>query len=97
MDDDPRITVGDHAEEHRFEMHVEGRLVGHLDYVREEGILRVTHTEIDAELRGRGLGARLVHGALDGARQEEMSVVPECSFVRAWLDQHPEYADIVAP
>lgn len=96
VDHDPRITVGDHEEARRFEIHRDGKLMGFLDYVRSEDQLRITHTEIDGEFRGQGLGARLVHGAIDGARQEGLTVVPECSFVRTWLDQHPEYADVVA-
>lgn len=96
VEDDPRITVGDHEDANRFEIHRDGELAGFLDYVRSADRLRITHTEIDTRFRGHGLGARLVHGAIDGARQEGVTVVPECSFVRGWLDEHPEYADVVA-
>ena len=42
-----------------------------------------------------GLGSTLVRGALDDVRSRGGSVVPRCSFVRGWIDRHPDYADLV--
>ena len=39
----------------------------------------------------------LVQHALAWARQEGLKVRPDCSFVRAYMDKHPEYADMRLP
>ncbi|HEY0400428.1 MAG TPA: GNAT family N-acetyltransferase, partial [Blastococcus sp.] len=55
-----------------------------------------THTEVDPDAGQDGLGSTLVRAALDDVRGRGGSVVPQCSFVRGWIERHPEYADLVA-
>jgi predicted GNAT family acetyltransferase len=50
------------------------------------------HTEIDEPRRNEGLGSRLVHDALDDAREHGRRVKPVCPFVAAYLREHPEDA-----
>jgi hypothetical protein len=47
-------------------------------------------------MRNRGLGAELVRGALDDVRRNGRTVVPQCWFVAQFIDEHPEYADLLA-
>jgi predicted GNAT family acetyltransferase len=51
---------------------------------------------VPKELNGRGIGSRLVRGVLDIARAEGLKVRPLCPFVAAYIDKHPEYADLRA-
>jgi predicted GNAT family acetyltransferase len=46
---------------------------------------------------GRGLGSRLVAGALDDIRARGLRAVPLCPFAAAYARRHPEYADLVVP
>ena len=48
-----------------------------------------------AELGGKGAGSRLVKGALDQVRADGLKVIPQCPFVKAYIDKHPEYADLL--
>ncbi len=74
-----------------------GELVGgSIRYSLEEGRVVLRHTEVDRTVVGRGLGSRLISGALDDIRARGLAVVPLCPFVRAYLERHPEYADLVA-
>ena len=54
------------------------------------------HTEVPSELEGQGVGTRLVEGALGQVREEGLKVVPLCSFVRHYLETHPEAQDLLA-
>ena len=54
------------------------------------------HTEVPQELEGQGVGSRLVEGALQQVREEGLKVVPLCSFVRHFIETHPETQDLVA-
>lgn len=57
----------------------------------------LVHTDIDPGYEGRGLGSKLVAGALDDLRRRGLGVVPLCPFVAAYLRRHPEQADLVVP
>ena len=88
-------TVQDAPESYRYEIRDGDRVLGHAAYRREGERVVFTHTEIDPDAEGSGLGGRLVRGALDDVRSHGGRVVPRCSFVRGWIERHPEYADLV--
>ena len=44
---------------------------------------------------GRGLGGRLVVGALDDIRARGLLTVPLCPFAAEYIRRHPEYQDLV--
>ena len=46
----------------------------------------------DANSGGKGIGSKLVKGALDQVRSEGLTVVAECPFVKGYIDKHPEYS-----
>lgn len=76
----------------RYEITQDGRLAGFAEYqlVRGDRII-FTHTEIDPEFGGNGLGSVLVAGALADARERELQIVPICPFVAKYVHEHPEY------
>jgi hypothetical protein len=89
------IVVQDNPVEHRYELLVDGSLLGELLYRLRPDAVALIHTEVSASLEGRGLGARLVGGALDDIRARGLQVVPICPFVRTYIRRHPDYADLV--
>jgi hypothetical protein len=64
-------------------------------YRLEEGVVSFTHTEVPPELEGQGVGTRLVEGALADVREQGLKVQPLCSFVRHYIETHPEAQDLV--
>ncbi|MFJ2028131.1 GNAT family N-acetyltransferase [Streptosporangium sp. NPDC087985] len=78
-----------------FEAEVDGKHAGQLEFIRRNGVVVYTHTEVDAEFEGNGVGGTLARAALDAARAEGVKVVPRCPFVKAWIERHPDYADLV--
>ena len=79
---------------HRFEMDA-GADTAVAYYGLAPGVITLTHTEVPAALWGQGIGSRLVRGVLEAARAQGLKVVPRCSFVSAYLGQHPEFNDLV--
>ncbi|GAC68024.1 GNAT family N-acetyltransferase [Gordonia soli] len=72
-------------------------LVGYLDYVAEDYQVVLTHTVVREHYSGRGYAAELVRTVLDDIRPSGKRVVPVCSYVRHFIEQHPEYADMAVP
>ncbi|CAJ1508074.1 GNAT family N-acetyltransferase [[Mycobacterium] holstebronense] len=85
-------TVTNVAEEHRYEISVDGVRAGLAAY-RDSGDQRdFHHTEIDKEFGGQGLATKLIAAALADTRAAGKRIVPTCSFVEAYVEKHPEYA-----
>ncbi|HEY0011717.1 MAG TPA: GNAT family N-acetyltransferase [Allosphingosinicella sp.] len=79
----------------RFEIEEEGA-TGFLTYMLQDGRIVFTHTIVPPELEGRGIGSRIVKAGLDHARAEGLQVVPQCSFVRGYIERHEEYREVLA-
>lgn len=76
-----------------FECDVDGRRCV-ADYRLERrpggGVMHMTHTGVPPALEGRGIAAALVAAALAHARDAGLKVNPLCSYVRVYLQRHPE-------
>jgi predicted GNAT family acetyltransferase len=88
-------TVTDVSDRRRFEIAVDGAVVGFVDYRRRPGVISLIHTEIDPAHKGEGLGTLLVKAALDTARAQGLAVLPYCPFVQGFINRHREYLDLV--
>ena len=99
MTTDPRapdeILVADNPGERRYEAFVGETRAGFADYHAQPGLVTIMHTEIDPAFEGKGVGSRFVREMLADIRRREAKVLPVCPFVRAFLQRHPEYADLV--
>jgi predicted GNAT family acetyltransferase len=93
MAEDTPVT--DNLAKQRYETQL-GEAVAFLTYRdRPDGVRVLVHTEVPPAFEGRGIGGRLVKSALDAARRDGRRVVPQCPFVRSYIERHPEYADLV--
>jgi len=66
-----------------------------LEYTLDGDVLELTHTEVPKNLRGMGLASSLAETALKWAREKNFKVDVVCSAVRACIEKHPEYSDLV--
>ncbi|WP_089155704.1 GNAT family N-acetyltransferase [Micromonospora sp. NBS 11-29] len=89
------FLVEENPAKHRFEILVDDALAGFTAYLPRGEVLVFTHTEVDDRYQGQGVGAALVRGTLDQVRARGGRVVPRCPFVAAFIERHPEYADLV--
>ena len=89
-------TVRNDPEAHRYEIREGDTLLGIAAYERRGNTLVFTHTEVDQNSGRSGLGSTLVRSALDDARSQGVTVVPQCPFVRGWIERHRDYADLIA-
>jgi predicted GNAT family acetyltransferase len=79
----------------RYEIRLGGRRVGLADFYRRSDVVVIPHTETLPEFGGRGLASQLVRYCLDDIRAQNLRVDPACPFVAAYIQRHPEYADLV--
>lgn len=91
----PRTETRDNPELHRFEIRAGEDLAGFAAYRRRGDRLIFTHTEVDDAYSGQGVGSELARGALDTVRKRKEKLVALCPFIAAFLEQNPEYGDLV--
>lgn len=90
-----RVDVTDNPGEGRYDVTLDGKLAGSTFYHDHNGIRSFTHTEINPAYEGHGLGSQLIRAALDDTRTRALAVLPFCPFVRAFIEKHPDYVDLV--
>ncbi len=87
-------TVSDNPAQQRYELAVDGHVAASY-YEIADGVITFTHTEVPPELGGKGIGSKLIKGALDQVRAAGLRVIAQCPFVKAYIEKHPEYADLL--
>ena len=89
------IRIEDVPERRRYELTVDGKPAGIVTYRLGPGVITFVHTEVDDAYEGHGLGGRLARAVLDDARARGLAVHPLCPFIAEYIEDHPEYADLV--
>ena len=90
------ITVTDVPEKGRWEAREGDTLAGLAAYRRTDDLVIFTHTVVEDDFAGRGVGGSLARAALDAAREQRLRVRPDCPFIAEWISRHPDYEDLVA-
>ena len=93
-------SVHHDAAQGRFELTVDGHSCELLyaltpNLPGQPGLMRIHHTEVPPALGGRGLAALLADAALAHARAQGLRVQPSCSYVRLYMQRHPETLDLL--
>lgn len=55
----------------------------------------IDHTEVDASLKGKGVGKDLVAEGVKFARENNLKIIPLCPFAKAEFEKHDDYADVL--
>ena len=87
--------VIDNSAAQRFELIEDGHLA-FADYRVDGDIVTFTHTIVPPEIGGRGVAGRLIGAALASMRRQGKKIVPQCSFVAAYVQRHPDLQDLLA-
>ena len=73
---------------HEFVLRVDGERLGFLEFTRPDtAVMRIEYVEVDPGLRGTGLGRQLVEKAVAFAKDNQLKVVPICSYARSVIQR----------
>lgn len=96
MTDPSPVTIANNEKAQRFEAVVAGG-IAHVDYQMAGKVMHLVHTEVPAEAAGGGVAGKLVRAALDHAAANGLKVFPTCTYVRAYMQRHPQTHALLAP
>jgi uncharacterized protein len=89
------ITRHEAGSKGEYHAHVAGSAhIGRLTWITRGGARVAEHTLVPPEIGGRGVAGKLVDALIADAREQHFKVVPECSYVAAAFQKHPEWADL---
>lgn len=80
---------------HRFETTVDGQL-SVAQYEQSGDQMTITHVIVAPALRGQNIGSSLAGFIVQTARAEKLKIVPQCPFMAAYFERHPDAADVLA-
>lgn len=86
--------VVDNPERSQYELAVDGQIV-FARYRRKDNVVSILHVEAPVALRGSGASGRLMQGIMELARAKQDKLIPLCSYAAAWMQRHPENADLL--
>lgn len=90
------IDIQHVPEGNRYEARDGDEVLGWILYETRGEVVVLTHTEVEPAAEGKGVGSGLARTALDAIRAEGRQVDPQCPFVAAWIERHPDYAELIA-
>lgn len=56
----------------------------------------IDHTEVDASLKGEGVGKKMVLESVKYARENDLKIIPLCPFAKSVFDKNADLADVLA-
>ena len=72
-----------------------GKFRPRMEHIKAKDKIYLTHTEVPAALEGQGVGTELVRQVLEDIKKKELTLVPLCPFVAAYIKKHPQWRELV--
>lgn len=88
--------ISENRAEHRYEIAIDDEVVGFAEYRDSENVRDIFHTEVFEGWEGRGLGSKVLQGALDDIRARGLRLTATCPMLARHLEKHPEEKDLLA-
>lgn len=60
------------------------------------GIISADSTEVKPELRGQEIAKKLVIALIDYAKEENLKIIPVCSYVQLFFKRNKEFQSVLA-
>ena len=92
------MTITHEAEKHRFVAYGDdGKRMGAIAYSpRDDESILATHTVVEKEFQGYGVGRDLLDALASYARDNSLKIIPLCGFVIAEFERNPSrYHEVI--
>ena len=92
-----RIEHEDHSEKGRFVLYDDDVFAGEINYIHS-GPAKITidHTGVEKQFGGRGYARKLVMRAVEYARENQLKIVPVCSYAKKVITGDENLHDVLA-
>jgi uncharacterized protein len=87
------LEIKHNPAKNRFETWIDGQL-SKLEYSEDGDTIVMMHVGVNPAHRGQGVAGKLTQVALEYAKGKSLRVIPMCSYVRAYINHHPDYIEL---
>lgn len=91
------FVITNNSEVGTYEATIGGRTAAGLVYNKVGNRVILLATSVLPEFQGKRVAARLIGGVLDELRTQGRTATVTCPFTAAFVNAHPEYADVLDP
>ncbi|HQV52232.1 MAG: N-acetyltransferase [Flavobacteriales bacterium] len=84
------LPLSDEEESRQFVMRVDGHRV-RMEYDRNGDRIFLTHVDVPVAIAGHGIDEVITVKVLTWTEQNNLSLVPSCTFVKEFLRKNPEW------
>ena len=88
-----KLEITHDPAKHTFEVWIDGQL-SKLDYIQDGKNFVITHVGVYPEHRGQGVAGKIVEAGLQYAKQNDLRVIPMCSYAAAYIRRNPQYMEL---
>ena len=81
--------------QNQFEILIDGQ-IAFVEYYLDGNKIHLTHTEVPETLKGKGIGSQLIEQTLQYIKKNHLVLVPLCSFVANYVNNHSEWHTILS-
>ncbi len=90
------MEITRNSAKHQFEAVKDGQ-VAVAQYELDGAQMTITHVIVPGAIEGQGVASALCKFAIETARAETLTIVPQCPFMAVYFQRHPENNDVLAP
>lgn len=91
-----KIEREENGNEGRFVLYEDDRFAGEMTFTREDSTkLIIDSTRVQEAYNGKGYGKQLVMKAVEYAREQQIRIVPVCSYAKKVFGTTPEINDVL--
>ena len=91
------IKHDEHKKKGSFFIEENGERIARMQYFHSKpGEITIYHTEVDPKLAGKGIGRDFVAAGVKFARENDLRIIPTCSYTKSVIDKTHEFQDVLA-
>jgi len=84
------------AENHKFYLIKDGQESYAFYRMQDKETMNIFRVYVPPEQRHQGLAAKVAKAALSYARENNLKVIPSCSYTAFYIERNKEYEDLLA-
>lgn len=85
------IVIKFEKENYKSVAYDDNNKIGECEFVEENNIWNIIHTEVDTLYQGQGIAKKLVESIIENARKNNKKLVAECSYANKVLEKISKY------
>ena len=89
------MEVSRNCARNQFEIVVDGQ-TSVAQYQLDGAQMTITHIVVPPPIEGQGVASALAQFIIQTAREQNLTIVPQCPFMAAYFRRHPDNSDVLA-